>query len=305
MHNFQTYVHTWITMHGHLSPISLDKYHNLVLPPELYDSLFSLRAMAPLHIPNPRKRQLAGDDYDSMTLAAAPGCTGAAACMSRFTVTSMEQDNETDWDSESDKPARRNYRPVGMSDYEDWVEDNVDMGDHPSCADEPPTVRDKCIEGASGIVKAPTIATHPPNPTHLSTPEGLPHTKDDKIADRPASEGGNADDNLEEEKAESPTSDVFVEEEYYEQQEEEELGYEDDAPNEECKQDVEVNESEQAADTGGKQPTIWRRLGDPVDERASTDTKTGEAASLMESFLEIQSPEEHQTSGGRSHRSDR
>ena len=40
-----------------------------------------------------------------------------------------------------------------------------------------------------------------------------------------------------------------------------------------------------------KQPTIWRWLGDPVDERASTDTKTGEAASLMESVLGIQSPD--------------
>ena len=29
--NLQSYAHTHITMHGHLSPISLDKYHNLVL----------------------------------------------------------------------------------------------------------------------------------------------------------------------------------------------------------------------------------------------------------------------------------
>ena len=40
-----------------------------------------------------------------------------------------------------------------------------------------------------------------------------------------------------------------------------------------------------------KDPTIWKWLGDPVDEQASTDTDTGEAMSLMESVLGIQSPE--------------
>ena len=40
MHNLQSYEHTQITMHGYPSPISLDKFHNLVLPLELYDSLF-------------------------------------------------------------------------------------------------------------------------------------------------------------------------------------------------------------------------------------------------------------------------
>ena len=52
------------------------------------------------------------------------------------------------------------------------AEDNIDMGDHPSCAGEPPTVRDKCIEGVSSIAKAPAITTHPPDPTHLDMPEG-------------------------------------------------------------------------------------------------------------------------------------
>ena len=101
-------------MNVHLSPISLDKYRTLVLPPDSYDSLFSPQPMAPPCIPSPQKRQLAEDDDNSMMLAAAPGCTSAAACMSSFATTSMEQDDETDWDSKSDRPPRRGYRPAGM-----------------------------------------------------------------------------------------------------------------------------------------------------------------------------------------------
>ena len=194
-------------MHGHPLPISLNKYHNLVLPPDLYGSLFSPQPMAPLHTTSPRKGQMAGDDDDSMTPAAAPGCTGAAVCMSSFATTSMEQDDETDWDSESDKPEQWNYHPADMNDYEDWVEDNVDVGDHPSCANEPPTVKDKHIEGASSIAEVPTIATHPPDPTHLSMPEGSPHTEDDKDAD-----DKDDIDNSGEEEEEPPVGDVIVKE---------------------------------------------------------------------------------------------
>ena len=236
------------------------------------------------HLLSPQKGRLAGDDNANMMLAVAPGCTSAASHMSSFTATSMEQDNETDWDSESDKPPQQEYHLAGMSDYEDWVEDNVDMEDHPSCADEPPTVSDKHTEGASGIVEVLTIATHPPDPTHFSTLESSPHTEDSEDANRPVSQGNVTN--------ETPSGDIIVEEEYYEQQEEEELDYEDDASVEECEQDVkDVKESETAAVTEEKEPTIWKRLGDPVDERASTDTNTGEAVSLMESVLGILSPE--------------
>ena len=126
--------------------------------------------MVPPHIPSPQKGQLAEDDDDSMMPAAAPGCTGTTARMSSFTTTSMEWDDETNWDSESNKPPWWGYRPVGMSD-EDWAEDNIDMGNYLACADKPPTVSDKHIEGASGIVEVTTIATHPPDPMHLSTPD--------------------------------------------------------------------------------------------------------------------------------------
>ena len=226
--------------------------------------------MAPPHIPSPQKRQPAEDDNDSMMLAATPGCTSTAAGMSSFVTTSMEQDDETNWDSESDRPPWWGYCPVGMSD-EYWAEDNIDMGDYLAHADEPPTVSDKRIEGASGIVEVPTIATHPPDPMHLSTPEESPHTGDDEDADNPASKE-NATDDLEVEE-EAPTADVVIKEEYFEKQEEEEVHYEDDAPIEECEEVVEdgeqvaeVNEDEETTVTEVKEPTVSKQLGDPVDE---------------------------------------
>ena len=209
--NLQTYTHTQIMLNGHPLPINLDKYHTLVLPTDLYDSLFSPRPMASSHNPSPQKRWPADDDDDKMMPAAASGCTSAAACMSSFATTSMERDDETDWDSESDRPLWWGYCLAGMSD-KDWAEDNIDMGDYPACADEPPTISDKHIEGASSIVEVPMIATHLPNPTHLNTPEGSPHTGDDDDADKPVSDKGAADDNLEAEE-EMPMADVIIEEE--------------------------------------------------------------------------------------------
>ena len=199
--------------------------------------------------------------------------------------------------------------PIDLRSSEDWAEDNVDMGDYLAHADEPPTVSDKRIEGASSIAEVPTIATHPPDPMHLSTPEGSPHTGDDEDADKSASEEGAADDNPEAEE-EVPSADVIIEEEYFEQQEEEELDYEDNAPIKECEQVVKVEECEQVVEvdkgenttvTEVKEPTIWKQLGDPINKRASTDTNTGKAMSLMESFLGIQSPKGgHRSSEGHS-----
>ena len=163
--NLQTYAHMRITLNGHPSPISLDKYRTLVLPLNTYDSLFSPQPMVPPRIPSPQKRQPAEDDDDNMMLAAAPGCTSATAHMSSFTTTSMEQDDETDWDLDSDRPLWQGYHLAGMSD-EDWAENNIDMGDYQAHANEPPTISDKHIEGAS--IEVPTIATHPPDPTCTS-----------------------------------------------------------------------------------------------------------------------------------------
>ena len=193
-----------------------------------------------------------------------------------------------------------------MSD-KDWAEDNIDMGDYLACADEPPTVSDKHIEGTSSIVEVPTIATHLPNPMHLSTAKESPHTRDNDDADKPISNKGAANDDLEVEE-ETHTADVIIKEEYFEQQEEE-LDYEDNTPVEECEQVVEeveqvveIDEDEETTVMEVKEPTVWKQLGDPVDERASTDTNTGEAVSLMESVLGIQSPKGgHRSSEGSCH----
>ena len=59
-----------------------------------------------------------------------------------------------------------------------------------------------------------------------------------------------------------------------------------------------------------KCPGIWKRLGEPVDGRVSTDTETSEMATLMENILGLQSPEgTHEADRGagssRTHHSDR
>ena len=53
------------------------------------------------------------DDNNIPTPAAAPGCTAAATHVKNFMTTSMEQESESDWDSEPDKPTP-NFHPVGM-----------------------------------------------------------------------------------------------------------------------------------------------------------------------------------------------
>ena len=231
-------------------------------------------------------------DNDVMMLAAAPGCTAAATHMSNFVASSMEQDNETDWDSEPDKLTQK-FRPVGMSNQEHWGEADFDMGDHLACADKPPTVEYGRIEGANGRAKAPAITTHPPDPTHLCRPESSPYTKDDVDVEGLTHEEGDADDIIaaeqgydhpKEQQVESDGCNIIVEEEYYEQQEEE-FDYEDDVLTEKHEQVADVDESEV------KQAAIWGQLGEPVDDRTSTDTKTGDTANLMESVLGIQSPE--------------
>ena len=62
--------------------------------------------MAPPLVDNPHKEKLPEDDNidDGMTPATALGCSATALCMRNFAATLMEQENETDWDSESDQP---------------------------------------------------------------------------------------------------------------------------------------------------------------------------------------------------------
>lgn len=197
------------------------------------------------------------------------------------------------------------FCPVGMSNYEDWADDDLNMGDHPACADKPPTIGYSHIKGSSSMAKAPATTTHPPNSTHLSMPESSPHTEDDVDVEGLTHEEGDADG----------ANDIIAakqaygnpEEEEIEQDEQEgELDYKDDAPTDKHEQAADsevkqaaiwerlgepVNKSEQATHTEEKQAVIWGWLVEPVDERASTDTETGEMVNLMESVLGIQSTE--------------
>ena len=168
-----------------------------------------------------------------------------------------------------------------MSDQEEWGDnDCIDMGDHPSLAEEPPTIKHDHIEGADSEAEVHTINTHPTDPMHDSTADSSP------VVDKEMGVPDPDRDIDTREKDEVKFIDIIIKEEYIEQ--DEELDYEDDALMED--QPVGVNRHKV------KCPSIWKWLGEPVDNRTSTDTKTGETAALMESVLGIQSPEgTHQT----------
>ena len=74
--------------------------------------------------------------------------------------------------------ARQTYAKLSPSGYENWADNDLNMGDHRACANEPPAIEYGCVEEASGTVETPATMTHPPDPTHLSMPESSPHTKD-------------------------------------------------------------------------------------------------------------------------------
>ena len=136
---------------------------------------------------------------------------------------------------------------------------------------------------------------------HLSTPEESPRTGDDKDADNPASEENAATDDLEVEE-EAPMADVVIKGEYFKQQEEEEVNYEDDAQIEECEEVVE--DGEQVAEVDEDEETTITEVnqlsGNSWEILSTNDT--GEAASLMESVLGIQSPKGgHRSSVGSRH----
>ena len=99
MRALQDYAHTQLTMHSYPLPISLDKLHSLVLPPDLYDSLYQPRPMVPPSVDNPCKEKLPDNDDNNMMPTATPGCSAVALHMRNFATTLMEQENEMDWDS--------------------------------------------------------------------------------------------------------------------------------------------------------------------------------------------------------------
>ena len=162
--------------------------------------------------------------------------------MRNFAATSMDQENKTDWDSESD-PLLPKLRPVGMSDQEEWGDDDlINMGDHPAVANELPAIKYGRIEGADGRAGVPTTSTHPPNPTHSSMLDSSPVADEDMGMTDP---NHNIDTRAEEE---TRHVDVIIEEEYYEQ--EEGLDYEDNIPMEESPIDIDERKV--------KCPGIWK-----------------------------------------------
>ena len=170
------------------------------------------------------------------------------------------------------------------------------MGDHLAVADEPPAIKYSHIEGVDSRAGVPTTNTHPPDPTHTSTPDSSPVADEDMGAPDP---DHNVDTREEEE---TECVDVVIEEEYFKQEEEEELHYEDNIPMEE--QPIKVGRYK------AKRPGIWKQLGEPVNSHASTHTETGKTATLMENVLGIKSPEGTREADRRGesscrHRSDR
>ena len=88
------------------------------------------------------------------------------------------------------------------------------MGGHLAVADEPPTIEYGCIEGADGGARVPTTITHPPDPTHTSTPDSSP-VADEDIG---APDLDHDIDTRQEE--ETGRVDIIIKEEYFEQEEE-------------------------------------------------------------------------------------
>ena len=196
----------------------------------------------------------------------------------------------------------------------------------------PPVMEDEEIEGAQSALppdgrlqedanmRAETtdrITQHPPADEIIAAEScyGNPEAEDETFAAK--------DDD-----AEDNDYDVVVEETYYEQGEEE-LDYNDDAPVEEDvpaqddgsrpgNEDEDINTDDEGEDDHvatesvcpkkGKDAPVWGRLGTPVGDRSTTDTKTGETAELMESVV-IGSPDGYPTNEEskprRSRRSDR
>ena len=170
---------------------------------------------------------------NDMTPATTPGSSAVTLHMRNFAATSMEQENETDWEFDR-------FRPAGLSDQEGWDDDDhVDMGDFQAVADKAPAVNHCCMEGADSRAEVPTSNTHPPDPTHSSMPDSSPVADEDMGAPDPDHDVDTK------EGEETELVDVVVEEEY-----EEELDYEDDEPMD-----------QQPADTSGykvKLPSIWK-----------------------------------------------
>ena len=326
---------------GYPSPVSLREGRTLVLPPELYDALYSPSLMAPpARSESSRKGAQGRGDGSSaqidpfVTPAPTPGGIAAMKRMDNRVASFAEtqEGSATEWESEVEEVVApiTGMRPAGMSD-ENWDEADLDLGYHPTSeiADKPPEMGDEQIEGARS---APPLDDHPQEGTDVRTETADEAARypladevmtaesqygDPEAVDKtPDAEADDADDN---------DYNVVVEETYYERGEEE-LDYDDDAPVEEDapaqlddqELDEDVNADDEEEDDHaiagsvrpqkGKDAPVWGRLGTPVGDRSTTDTETGETAELMQSVL-LGSPQgdpiEEENNPRRSRRSDR
>ena len=163
---------------GYPSPVSLREGRTLVLPPELYDALYSPSLMAPPARSEGSRRGALGKSDDSsaqpapfVTPAPVPGGMAAMKRMDNWVATFAEtqEGSATEWESEVDEVVApiTGMRPAGMSD-ENWDEGDLDLGYHPTSeiADEPPEVDDEQIEGAHGVSP---LEVHPQEGTDVRT----------------------------------------------------------------------------------------------------------------------------------------
>ena len=314
------------TVKGHPSPVSLREGRTLVLPPDTQGR--GEGSSAPV------------DPF--VTPAPVPGGTAALKRMDNRVASFMEaQDGSaTEWESEVDEAnVHISGRPAGMSD-EDWGEEDLDMGYHPTSgiADEPPEMGDEEIEGAQSALP-PDSRPQEGIDVRTETAEEVAHNPPvDEIMTAESQYGDpGMEDKIPYDGADNVKDNDFntaVEEDYYEQGDEE-LDYYDDAPTEEVtpaqlddheqvNADNDVNADDEGEDAPtntesmrprkGKEAPVWERLGTPVrtatPERSivSTDTETGETAELMQSVL-LASPQgdltEEECNPRRSRRSDK
>ena len=329
---------------GYPSPVSLREGRSLVLPPELYDALYSPSLLAPPARSESSRKGAHGKGDDSSAQVApfvvpapAPGGSAAMKRMDNRVASFAEtqEGSATEWESEAEEAVApiTGMRPAGMSD-EDWDEEDLDLGYHPTSeiADEPPEMGDEQIEGAQSALPPDN---HPQESTDVRT-----ETADEVARYPPADEIMMAESQYGNPEAEDMTHDagvndaddndydVVVKETYYEWGEEE-LDYDDYAPVEEetvaqvhdqelDKSDKDVNADDEGEDNHanaesvrpnkGKDAPVWGRLGTPVGDRSTTDTETGETAELMKSVL-LGSPEgdqpEEESKPRRGRRSDK
>ena len=301
MADLHVYADTRKTMRGHPAPISLKTWRPLVLPPELYEALYS-----PQPVPTSPPKSFQGADGGFVVPATTPGSTAALRRLdNRLTTFAMTHlGSGTEWESEPEITDEHivtapKMCPTGMSD-EDWDADELDMGYHPTglpneelppyhpttiVADEPPPLDEEQIEGAQGTLEAPVIAPGQPSPTAVNN-EARQGEDDAFKAERCYGVPDPAD------------NDVVLEGMYYEG-DEEELDYDDDLveerdvatervaevrdmdrPPEEPHQEADECEDMDAPESV---TPMKERLNTP--EKDMTDTETGETASLMKSVL--------------------